>query len=94
MFRKMLSVTKGLNGLKKTNSIVFSNVLLQVPNPHPKINKLRNIVKIMEPIIEIIILIFVGFIKSFKSILSILLSIFIYITLFCLFNLENGKKRN
>jgi hypothetical protein len=82
MFRKMLSVTKGLNGLKKINSIVFSNVLLQAPNPHPNINILRNIVEIMEPIIDIIILIFVGFTNSFKSILSILLSIFIYITLF------------
>ena len=37
-FRKMLSVTRGLNGLKKISSTAFSNVLLQPPvNPHAKI---------------------------------------------------------
>ncbi|MDP3765201.1 MAG: hypothetical protein Q8R04_01700 [Nanoarchaeota archaeon] len=81
-FRKMSPVTRGLNGRKKINSIVFSSVLLQPLNPHPKINTLRATVKIIEPTRDIISLIFVGFINSLKFIFINLLLILINIMLF------------
>lgn len=81
-FKNISSVLRGLNGRKKINSIVFSNVLLQSPNPHPKISKLRDIVKIMEPMIVMIILVFVGFMHSLKFILQQFNLIFINIMLF------------